>query len=328
MRNKILKMLRGADGDFISGESIANNFNVSRTAVWKHIQKLKDIGYNIQSFGSRGYSLPELPDLLLPEIVQENLQTKIIGVEPAQFVYYDSAESTNNIAKKLAANNAAEGTVVVAEEQTGGKGRFDRIFFSPKYKSILFSLILRPECLPKDAPKFTLMAAVAIILAMERFNLHAGIKWPNDILFHNKKIVGILTEMSAAIERVNYIVIGTGINANISSDEFPAEIKNIAASLAEMNGNQNISRPNFFRAVLEEFDKLYTEVNLHGFDKIFELWRKYDITLNQNVKVISAESRIVFKGKAVDIDSDGALIVSTDGGLRTVYAGDVSIRRI
>lgn len=327
MRNKILKILRNANGNFISGESIANDFNISRTAVWKHIQKLKGIGYNIQSFGSRGYSLKELPDLLLPEIVQENLHTKIIGVEPARIVYFDSIESTNNIAKNLAAENAADGTIIVAEEQTGGKGRLERKFFSPKHKSILFSLILRPKCLPKDAPKFTLMAAVAIILAMEKFNLHAGIKWPNDILFDNKKIVGILTEMSAAIERINYIVIGAGINVNISADEFPADIKNIAASLAEMNGNKNISRIKFFRAVLEECDKLYTEINLHGFNKIFELWRKYNITLNQNVKVISAESGVTFKGKAIDIDSDGALIVSTDGGLRTVYAGDVSIRK-
>ena len=323
MRNEILDILKKAEGKFISGESIANNFNVSRTAIWKHIQKLKELGYDIQSYGSRGYSLPELPDLLFPEIIQDNLHTKIIGVEPARIIYFDSTESTNIIAKKLAADNAAEGTVIIAEEQTGGKGRLDRKFFSPKYKSILFSLILRPKCLPKDAPKFTLMAAVAIILAMKKFNLSAGIKWPNDIIFDNRKVVGILTEMSAAIEQVNYIVIGVGINANISAEDFPEDIKKIAASLAEMNGNNNISRTDFFCAVLEEFDKLYSEMN---FENIFELWRKYNITLNQNVKVISAESGDIFTGKAIDIDSDGALIISTDAGNKIVYAGDVSVR--
>lgn len=326
MRNKILEMLRNADGKYISGESIANNFNISRTAVWKHIQKLKDTGYNIESFGSRGYSLPELPDLLLPEIIQDNLNTKIIGAN--QFFYFDSTDSTNNVAKKLAADNATDGTVVVAEEQTGGKGRLERKFFSPKNKSILFSLILRPKCLPKDAPKFTLMAAVAIILAMKKFNLSAGIKWPNDIIFDNRKIVGILTEMSAAIEQIHYIVIGAGINVNISAAEFPADIKKIAASLAEINHGEKISRIDFFRAVLEECDKLYAEINLNGFNKIFELWRKYNITLNRDVKVISAESGEIFFGKAIDIDSDGALKVSTDTEIKTVYAGDVSVRNI
>ena len=169
------------------------------------------------------------------------------------------------------------------------------------------------------------MAAVAIILAMKKFNLSAGIKWPNDIIFDNRKVVGILTEMSAAIEQVNYIVIGVGINANISAEDFPEDIKKIAASLAEMNGNNNISRTDFFCAVLEEFDKLYSEMN---FENIFELWRKYNITLNQNVKVISAESGEIFTGKAIDIDSDGALVISTDTGNKTVYAGDVSVRKI
>ena len=326
MRKKIFDMLNNAKGDFISGESIANKLNVSRTAVWKHIQKLKERGHNIISKENRGYILKEIPDLLLPEIIQIGLQTKIIGVEPARIVYFDSTESTNTVAKKLAADGAAEGTIIIAEEQTGGKGRLERSFFSPKAKSILFSLILRPKCLPKDAPKFTLMAAVAIVQAMKKFNLKAGIKWPNDIIFDNRKVVGILTEMSAAIEQVNYIVIGVGINANIAADEFPADIKKIAASLSEMNDGKNIQRADFFRSVLAECDKLYADINSNGFDKIFKLWRKYNITLNKNVKVISAESGDIFTGKAIDIDNEGALIVDTGTELKTVYAGDVSIR--
>lgn len=316
-------MLKNADGNFVSGEEIAEKLNVSRTAIWKHIQKLREKGYEITSRENRGYSLEEIPDLLLSETVQSDLKTKIIGVDPARIVYFDSIDSTNNFAKKIANEGVAEGTVVIAEEQTGGKGRLDRKFFSPKFKSILFSLILRPNCLPKDAPKFTLMAAVAIISAMEKFNLHAGIKWPNDIIFDNKKVVGILTEMSAAIERVNFIVIGIGINVNIQAKEFPANIKKIAASLSEMNGGKNISRIEFFQTVLREFDKLYTEMN---FDKIFELWRKYNITLHRDIKVISADTGESFDCYAVDIDNDGALIVSTETGLKTVYAGDVSIR--
>ena len=328
MRKKILEMLKNADGNFISGEGIAEKLNVSRTAIWKHIKKLREKGYEITSRENRGYSLQEIPDILLPEIVQDGLNTKIIGSSCEKIIYLESVDSTNNFAKKISNEGAADGTVVIAEEQTGGKGRLERKFFSPKFKSILFSLILRPNCLPKDAPKFTLTAAVAIILAMKKFNLDAGIKWPNDILFENKKVVGILTEMSAEIERVNFIIIGVGINANISAEEFPDDIKKIAASLSEMNGGKNISRVKFFRAVLEEFDKLYAEINSNGFKKIFDLWKKFNITLGQEIKIISAEGGEIFFGKAIDIDKDGALIVKTSDGLKTFYAGDVSIRKI
>ena len=163
MRKKIVEMLKDAEGKFISGEDIAAKLNVSRTAIWKHIKKLKEKGYTIDSKENRGYSLREIPDILSPEIVMHELNTKIIGANSDRMIYLESAESTNNFAKKIACQGAKEGTVVVAEEQTGGKGRLERKFFSPKFKSILFSVILRPNCLPKDAPKFTLMAAVAII---------------------------------------------------------------------------------------------------------------------------------------------------------------------
>ncbi len=324
MRKKILQLLKDADGNFISGEELAKKFSVTRTAIWKHINTLKKIGYNISSVEKKGYKLEGEPDLLLPEIIQPNLQTKIIGAGKNYF-YFDSIDSTNNFAKKVAAEGAADGTVVVAEEQTGGKGRLDRNFFSPKGKSILFSVILRPKCIPKDAPKFTLLAAVAVALAMEKFNLRAEIKWPNDIMHGDKKLVGILTEMNAAIEQVNFIVVGIGINVNFSREDFPADIEKIASSLSELAGKK-ILRREFFKTLLEKFDKLYSLVREEGFKKIFDLWRKFNITLGHEVKIISAESGEIFFGKAIDIDEDGALIVETEGKWQKVYAGDVSIR--
>ena len=328
MRNKIIEMLKNADGGFISGEDIAAKLDVSRTAIWKHIRKLRATGYDIISKENRGYSLKELPDLLLPENILPELNTKIIAADNSRVIYLECTESTNKTAKKIAAEGAVEGTVIIAEEQTGGKGRLERDFFSPKRKGILFSLILRPNCLPKDAPKFTLLAAVALVKAMEKFNLNAKIKWPNDIIFDGRKVVGILTEMSAEIGRVNYIVIGIGINANISREEFPENIRDIAASLYEMNGNKKISRVNIFRAILEELDKIYCEINSDGFEKIFKLWREYNATLGRDVKVISAESGEIFFGKAIDIDEEGALIVEVDGEQKKVFAGDVSIRNV
>ncbi|MBO4400565.1 MAG: biotin--[acetyl-CoA-carboxylase] ligase [Selenomonadaceae bacterium] len=320
MKKNILDMLRAAGRNFTSGEAIAEKLNVSRAAVWKHIRALRNNGYEIQSSERLGYRLNSTPDLLLPEIIQHGLSAKIIG---GAFVHKDSVDSTNRLAKKLAQNGAADGTVVVAEEQTGGRGRLERNFFSPREKGIWFSLILRPKCLPKDAPKFTLLAAVAVAKAMERFSLRAGIKWPNDILYDGRKLVGILTELSAEVSRVNYIVVGVGINVNIARKEFPAELQKIAASLSEVNGNKNLPRADFFRAVLEEFDTLYAA---NDFSEIFRLWREFNVTLGKNIRVISAETGDTFNGVALDIDADGALIVDVGGERRTVYAGDVSIR--
>ena len=323
MRKTIVEMLKNAGSDFISGESIAGELKISRTAVWKHIRKLRENGYEILSRERCGYKLKDAPDLLLPSEVQIGLETEIIGKE---MHYYPSVDSTNRVAKALAYHGAEEGTIVVAEEQTGGKGRLDRTFYSPRGKGIWFSVILRPKILPKDAPKCTLMAAVAVVEAMNRFNLKAGIKWPNDIMFDGRKLVGILTEMTGEIGKISYIVIGVGINVNINRDEFPEDLRDIAASLSEISGGE-ISRVKFFRAVLEEFDKLYRKIRAADFDEIFTLWKKYNITLGKNVRVISAIDGLEsFSGKAVDLNAEGALVVETEQGLRAVYSGDVSIR--
>lgn len=323
MRKTIVEILKKAGGNFVSGENIAGDLGISRTAVWKHIQKLRESGYEILSNARLGYKLKDAPDLLLPSEIQIGLDTKIIGKE---MHYFPSVNSTNYVAKALAYHGATDGTIVVAEEQDSGKGRLERNFYSPRGKGIWFSVVLRPKFLPHEAPKCTLMAAVAVAEAMNRFNLKAQIKWPNDIMFDGRKIVGILTEMTCELSKVTYIVTGIGINVNISREEFPEELRSVAASLSEMNG-ENLSRVKFFRAVLEELDKLYRTVNSSDFAKVFALWRKYNITLGKNIRVTPADnSGEIFSGKAIDLDTEGALIVETARGLRTVYAGDVSIR--
>lgn len=323
MRKTIVEILKSAGENFVSGENIAGELGITRTAVWKHIQKLRENGYRILSRERHGYKLEDAPDLLLPSEIQVGLDTEIIG---KAMEYFPTLESTNRTAKALAYHGAADGTIVVAEEQTGGKGRLDRAFYSPRCKGIWFSVILRPKFLPHDAPKCTLMAAVAVAEAMKRFNLKAGIKWPNDIMFDGRKLVGILTEITGEMGKITYIVIGIGINVNMSRDDFPEELRDVAASLSEMSGEE-LSRVEIFRAVLEEFDKLYREVSESGFDAVIERWRKYNVTLGKKVNVISAgDGGETFTGKAIDLDKDGALLVETPQGLRTVYAGDVSIR--
>ncbi len=253
---------------------------------------------------------------------QKNLNTKIIG---KKILYYEITDSTNRIAKELANKGAVDGTIIVANQQTGGKGRLGRSFFSPGSKSILMSIILRPKIFPNDAAKFTLMSAVAVSNTMIRFDLNPQIKWPNDILFDGRKVVGILTEMSADVDKINYIVVGIGINVNIERDEFPEDLKNIAASLCEMKG-EKISRADFLKIFIEEFEKLYVEANQNDFEKILNQWRKYNITLGKKIRVLSAGSSEEFSAIAEDIDNEGALIVKTENGLEKVFAGDVSIR--
>ena len=322
MRSKILNLLRNAGEGSISGEEMASRLGVSRTAVWKHIKELRAMGYGIVSSPRKGYSLLESPDTLLPEEILNGLHTKCIGRE---VLYFDAIDSTNAEAKRRAAEGAPEGTVLVAEEQGKGRGRLERPFFTPREKGIWFSVILRPRFLPQEAPKCTLMAAVAVAMAMERFGLRAGIKWPNDIMHDGKKLVGILTEMSAEIDCINYVVIGTGINVNFTPEDFPEELRSVATSLAIMKG-EKLPRAEFLRSVLEAMEELYLIASERGFAPIMEMWKRYSITLGQEVHVIDMGEGGSFFGLAADIDEEGALLVDTPEGRRRVLAGDVSIR--
>ena len=327
MRLEILNVLRNAAGSYCSGEEIAKKLGVSRTAVWKHIKELRAAGYEIVSHSRSGYVLKDTPDRLLAPEIEAGLSTKVIGCHVES---HDSIDSTNLEAKRIAAKDAPEGTVVVAEEQVGGRGRLERPFFSPKGKGIWFSVILRPKFLPQEAPKCTLLAAVAVARAMKECGLTPGIKWPNDILYKGKKLVGILTEMSAEIDAIKYIVIGMGINVNVAAEDFPDDLKDIATSLCIMKG-ERIPRVKFLQSVLRSMDDLYEKVQQYGFAPIFDEWRKYTITLGEEVRVIGVRSGEEYIGRAADIDADGALLVDvqcSDGSTerRRVVAGDVSIR--
>lgn len=322
MRSRILSLLRSAGDSSISGEEMASRLGVSRTAVWKHIRELRAVGYGISSSPRKGYSLTDSPDTLLPEEIQNGLHTKRIGKD---ILYFDAIDSTNAEAKRRAAKGAPEGTVLVAEEQGKGRGRLERPFFTPREKGIWFSVILRPKFLPQEAPKCTLLAAVAVAMAMERFGLRAGIKWPNDILYDGKKLVGILTEMSAEMDRINYVIIGTGINVNFAPEDFPEELRPVATSLAIMKG-EKLPRAKFLQRVLEAMDELYLTASEQGFAPVMEMWKDYSVTLGQEVQVIGMGEGGSFSGLAADIDEEGALLVDTSEGRRRVLAGDVSIR--
>ncbi|MBP2662521.1 MAG: birA [Firmicutes bacterium] len=319
MRTAILELLKRNGGEYISGEELSRNLNVSRTAVWKHIRALKQAGYDIEAHSRLGYALRQNTDRLLPDEIRVQLTSTILGQE---IHYFSEVDSTNTEAKKLAANGCPEGTIVVAEAQSTGRGRLSRGWFSPFGQGIWLSVVLRPPFGPMDAAKCTLMAAVGVNRAINAVTgIGCGIKWPNDILWNNRKVVGILTEMSAEMDVINYVVIGMGINVSI--EEFPDEFAASAVSLSVAAG-RSISRVKLLTTILAELENAYILVKKSGFAPVLAAWRQESITLGQQVKVQGFERS--FTGLAVDIDADGALLVKTSQGVERVVAGDVSIR--
>lgn len=321
MRARILELLRNHPGEYLSGEEISRSFAVSRTAVWKHIRELKHAGYDIEAHSRRGYTLRDTPDRLLPDEIRAKLDTIFVGRE---IYYYTDVDSTNTVAKKLATAGCSAGTIVIAESQSGGRGRLARGWFSPANKGIWLSVVLRPPFHPQDAPKCTLMAAVAINRAIRIVTgVPCGIKWPNDILHDGKKLVGILTEMSAEMDAINYVVIGAGINVNIEPAEFPEEITATAASLRGITGNK-FDRLTLLIQILKEIEVTYQAMLDDGFPQLLDNWRSQSVTLGRDVDVLGINQS--FSGKAIDIDQDGALLIQTAGRIERVLAGDVSVR--
>jgi len=323
MRTRILEILRNSPEEYLSGEEISNQLSVSRTAIWKQMQTLKQAGYDIEAHPRRGYRLKNLPDLLLPYEIRDIVTTKKLG--KVEIYYSAEIDSTNNEAKKQANLGCPEGVIVLSEGQNGGRGRLSRNWFSPTGKGIYLSVVLRPPFNPYDAPKCTLLAAVAVTKAIRSITgVECGIKWPNDILYQGKKIVGILTEMSAEFDAINHVVIGMGINVNIKEQDFPAELVDIATSLSIIVGH-DISRLTLLNAILVELEQAYDCVIQQGFSEMLNEWRELSVTLGEKVTVYGSGKE--FSGKAVDIDNDGALLVETEGVLERVLAGDVSISR-
>ena len=317
---QILNLLKQNGNKFLSGEYLADTLKVSRTAIWKHIKALRDNGYNIESVPRSGYRLIDSPDLLSSEEIKSSLTTKILGSE---ILYFETVDSTNTQAKKVALQGVKDGTIIISEEQGGGRGRLSRSFFSPKYKGIWFSVILKPKFLPQEAPKCTLMAATAITKAIEDVTgVKVGIKWPNDVVVSHKKICGILTEMGVRDGKIDYAVIGVGINVNIK--EFPEEMADKATSLYLESGKE-FDRSQIPGLVMEAFEEYYEKFaatcDLSGLKEEYEsILANY----NQPVRVLAKEP---YEGVARGITDGGELLVEkTDGTIVAVSAGEVSVR--
>ena len=319
MAKDILKYLR--DKKYVSGEVLARKLKISRVAVWKQIQKLKGIGYKIISDQNLGYCLISRPDLLLPQEIQRGLSTNYIGKE---IHYFPELKSTNIMAKEKALHieeRIAEGTLIITERQSAGKGRLGREWFSPA-GGIWLSIILYPQLSPSYISRITLMTAVAAVKAIEICTqIEPQIKWPNDILINEKKVCGILTEMSAELDIINWVVVGIGVNVNIDHQRFPEDIQANTISLKEVSGEE-VLRVKLAQTFLQEFEKYYEKLKRKEFSSILKEWKLYSHTLGKKIRVDMGER--IITGEATDINEEGALILKKgDGKLVEIISGTI-----
>lgn len=317
MNLELLNLLKNSD-DYISGEEISKKFNVSRSAIWKQINTLKNAGYIIDGISKKGYKLISCPDLIIKEEIINNLNTKIIG---KHINYYSEIDSTNNMAKKLA-SESTDGTTIIAEIQNAGKGRLGRIWTSPK-GGIWTSIILKPNIEPINANKVTQVAAAALINVLKSLNIESKIKWPNDIYINNKKFAGILTEMKCDMDRVHYLVVGVGMNINIPLENLPEEIRSIATSLMIETG-ETFNRNHILIKFYNEFEKLYLAlVNNNDFSTSLNICRDNSIILNKDAYLITHNNKE--KVHCIGIDDNGMLIIKDSlGNTKTVLSGEIT----
>ena len=320
--HKLAKRLIEAGGEAVSGQQLADEFGLSRTAIWKHIKELEEQGYEIASIRKKGYCLVKLPDTLEPLLIQVQLKTKTLG---KVIEYAKSYPSTQIIAHQLAQQGTPDGTVVLTEEQTAGRGRLARKWDSAYGKGIWMSLILRPDVPPQRAPQFTLVAAVAVVRAIEEVtSLRPEIKWPNDILLNGKKCTGILTELQSDADGIQALIIGIGLNVNQTELDFDPEIRKIATSL-KMESGEEVSRAELVRAVLYHAEKYTNQYIEEGFGMLKLLWESYSSTIGKQVRARMASGTL--EGIAEGITEEGVLQLRTpDGKLHGIYSADIEMK--
>lgn len=326
MKNEeILKKLRDT-GDYVSGQELCEQYGVSRTAVWKAIKQLEKDGYVIEAQNNKGYRLVEKEDadVFTKVEIESYLDTAWIG---KTLVFHKETGSTNLDAKDLAEKGEAAGAVVVADMQTAGRGRRGRGWVSPSGKDIYMTLMLRPQCRPEKASVLTLVMAVSVLEAIqELLSEPCGIKWPNDIVVNNRKVCGILTEMSAELDGIHYVVIGAGINVN--QEQMAKEIQDKATSLY-IEGRETIKRARLVARVLHYFEENYAVFERKwDFSDLVDKYNRYLVNRGREVRVLDPKGE--YEGIAKGINEKGELIVErkSDGQTELVYAGEVSVRGI
>ncbi|MBP1914612.1 BirA family biotin operon repressor/biotin-[acetyl-CoA-carboxylase] ligase [Lederbergia galactosidilyticus] len=321
IKRQMFEALAEAEGHYLSGQRLADLIGCSRTAIWKNIEELRKSGIEIEAVRKKGYRLIHLPDGLTENEILYGLETKILG---KKVFHFDTTPSTQLIAHQEAAKGAPEGTMIVSEEQTSGKGRMLRDWHSSKQKGIWMSLILRPILPLEKAPQFTLIAAIAVAKAIEDITgLEPQIKWPNDLLLNGKKVTGILTELQGEADQINYLIIGMGINVNQESKDFPDELQEKATSLLIESG-EKIKRKILVQHILKNLEKYYLIYIEKGFTPIKIIWEAYAVSIGKTITAQTSRENIT--GIAEGITNDGVLMIrDRDNQLHYIYSADILI---
>ena len=321
MKTEILKLLRATDG-YVSGQQISEQLGVSRAAVWKAIRRLQDEGYQVEAVRNKGYHIVGTPDVMTKEELDSLMKTRWAG---RNILYYETTDSTNLRIRQAGDEGAPHGTLAVADRQTAGRGRRGRTWESPAGSSIYMSVLLRPDIAPNKASMLTLVMALSVAEGIQQCIPIIQIKWPNDIIVNGKKLVGILTEMSAQVDYINHVTVGVGINVNVT--EFPEEIADTATSLGLECGHA-VKRAPLIAAVMERLEENY-EIFLETED-LSGLMERYSALLvnrDRDVRIIGEKE--TYQAHAIGIDRTGELIVRReDGTMEKIYAGEVSVRGV
>ncbi len=318
MRSKIVKILWENRGQYISGESLSEVLGISRAAVWKHIKALKEDGAVIDSVSNRGYQLKKMPDLLKGEYIKPFFTEE---QEELSWIWMDEVDSTNNYAKQHAAA-LKDKSIVLCEQQTGGKGRLGRAWITQKGENISLSILVKPDIQPKNAPAITLMTGLAVILGIQKATgIPAQVKWPNDVVLGKKKLCGILVEMTADMDKIDHLVAGIGINVNRAA--FDGELKEKATSL-QIEAGKPLSRCQIAAAVIQSFFHLYEEFLQNGIKNLLEKYTSRSAIVNSQIEILGLNHEA--KGICRGFTQDGALILEGEQGRELISAGEVSVR--
>lgn len=321
MRSEILAILKESGSSFVSGQDISQKFGITRAAVWKYIKQLQSKGYVIESVPKNGYRLIKCPDILTYDEIAGYLRTAYIG---RRILHYDSIDSTNNKARELAEKGEPEGTVVISESQTKGKGKTGRQWYSEAYRGIWMSMILRPDIAMSCVNLITQIGCAAVGAAAENIAGDVQIKWPNDVLIHGKKFCGILTESSGEMDQTDYIIIGIGINVNQSENEFPEELISKATSL-KIELKREIVRQELISDILNKFEKQYNRIKQHeNSDEALDFCRTHSNLIGKTL-LITRNGR-KWKAQAMELNNQGQLMIRyEDGTTENIIAGEISV---
>lgn len=318
-RDKLIKLLEQRKSEYVSGQVLSERLNISRSAIWKHMKELEKDGYTIEGKPRKGYRIIASPHKMSENTLRWGLHTEWLG---KTIIHKTEVSSTQTLAHEAAQDGAKHGTVIIADEQTRGKGRMNRPWHSLKEKGIWISILLRPNMLPMLAPQLTLLTATVLAdVIYEQMEVRPQIKWPNDILIDGKKMAGILTELQAEQDQIQYVIIGIGMNINQTKTDLPKEIQQKATSLRIETGTE-WDLTQFTQQLLETFERNYTSYKENGFSEVKHKWESYGFKIGQpiSIQTMNRQWKATFSG----IADDGALLIKNDdGSVEKLYSAEI-----